>query len=120
MSTALIIDDSKADRQLIASLLQKNGLSVVLAESGEDGLNQISSRKPDIIILDVVLPGRSGFEICREIKSGDHTKDIPVILYSTKGTDVDKFWGMKQGANAYIPKPVDQAELLQTVQKLVT
>lgn len=119
MSTALVIDDSNTDRQLVAKVLQVNGLNVIFAHSGEEALDALEKQKPDIIILDVVLPGRSGFEICRELKSGDKTKNIPVILCSTKGTEMDKFWGMKQGANAYLPKPVDQGELLKTVSQLV-
>jgi chemotaxis family two-component system response regulator PixH len=69
--------------------------------------------------LDVVLPGRSGFEICRELKAEDNTSNIPVIICSTKGTEMDKFWGLKQGADAYITKPIDQDELVKTVNKLL-
>lgn len=80
---------------------------------------KISSQEPDAIILDVVLPGRSGFELCRELKSEAKTSKIPVVICSTKGSEMDKFWGMKQGADAYIAKPIDQQQLLQTVKQLI-
>lgn len=119
MSTALIVDDSNTDRQLVAKFLQTGGLNVIFAQNHEEAMEAVEKQSPDIIILDVVLPGRSGFEICRELKLGDRTKNIPVILCSTKGTEMDKFWGMKQGANAYLPKPLNENELLKTVSQLV-
>ena len=70
--------------------------------------------------MDVVLPGRSGFEICRELKGVDATNQIPIILCSTKDTDMDKFWGKKQGADAYLPKPIDQEELIKMVQQYLS
>jgi chemotaxis family two-component system response regulator PixH len=69
--------------------------------------------------LDVVLPDRSGFEICRELKEDAATQQVPVIMCSTKGTEMDKFWGLKQGADAYLAKPIDQDQLLQAVDQLV-
>ncbi len=119
MPKIFVVDDSATERQIISGCLKASGLTVVTAESGEEALQRISSEKPDVIILDVVLPGRSGFEICRELKSEDSTSKIPVIICSTKGTEMDKFWGMKQGADAYITKPIDQKELVNTVTKLL-
>jgi DNA-binding response OmpR family regulator len=72
-----------------------------------------------VIILDVVLPGRSGFELCRDLKAEAGTSKIPVLICSTKGSEMDKFWGMKQGADAYIAKPVDQEQLLRIVKQLI-
>ena len=119
MSTVLVIDDSTTEMQIIASCLQRGGLSVQTANSGEEALAKISSQKPDVIILDIVLPGRSGFELCRDFKAEAGTSKIPVVLCSTKGSEMDKFWGMKQGADAYITKPIDQETLLQTVKQLI-
>jgi chemotaxis family two-component system response regulator PixH len=99
--------------------LQQAGISVVIATSGEEAIEKISSDKPDLIVLDVVLPGRSGFEICRELKGEEKTNKIPIILCSTKGSEMDKFWGMKQGADAYIPKPIDQDQLIRTAKELI-
>lgn len=119
MSTALVVEDSMTDMQIISRCLQQSGVNVLTANSGEEALAKLSSSKPDIIILDVVLPGCSGFEVCREIKDAAATKQIPVVICSTKGGEMDKFWGMKQGADAYLAKPVDQDEFVRTVKKLI-
>lgn len=119
MGNVLVVDDSLTERKILTAHLEGEGLSVIFSTSGEDALEKIKSETPDLIVLDVVLPGRSGFEVCRELKSNDETKGIPIILCSTKGSEMDKFWGMKQGANAYIPKPVDKEELIKTVTNLI-
>ena len=119
MNTALVIDDSLTEMEVITSCLRRGGLNVETASSGEEALVKISSQRPDVIVLDVVLPGRSGFELCRELKSEAGTSAIPVVLCSTKGSEMDKFWGMKQGADAYISKPVDQEELVRTINQLL-
>lgn len=119
MGTALVVDDSSTERQIISSCLQKEGINVLIATSGEEALEKIKDTRPDVIVLDVVLPGRSGFEICRELKAETSTRSIPVIICSTKGSEMDKFWGMKQGADAYIAKPIDQEEFLRTVKQLI-
>ncbi|MGK7895980.1 MAG: response regulator transcription factor [Xenococcus sp. (in: cyanobacteria)] len=119
MGQALIVDDSATERAILINCLQEIGIDVLTAATGEEALEKIANTHPDLILLDVILPGRSGFEICRELKGSEATNKIPIILCSTKGTDMDKFWGKKQGADAYLPKPVDQEELLQTVQQLI-
>lgn len=119
MSTALVVEDSLTDMQILIRCLQQGGINVLTANSGEEALTKISIQKPDIIILDVVLPGCSGFEICREIKEAAATSNIPVIICSTKNGEMDKFWGMKQGANAYISKPIDQEDFVSTVKRLI-
>jgi chemotaxis family two-component system response regulator PixH len=120
MGTALIVDDSVTEREILSNCLQKAGFTVLTAMSGEEALEKLTngSYKPDVIILDVVLPGQSGFEVCRTLKAEAVTQKIPIVLCSTKGTDMDKFWGKKQGADEYLSKPVDQEELIQTVKKL--
>ena len=119
MGNALIVDDSATERAILSSCLQEIGINVSIAASGEEALKKIAETRPDVIVLDIVLPGRSGFEICRELKGAENTNNIPIILCSTKGTNMDKFWGKKQGADAYIPKPIDQEELVKTVKKLI-
>lgn len=119
MGSALIVDDSSTERKILTSYLQELGISVSVAESGEEALEKISGSMPDLVVLDVVLPGKSGFEVCREIKAGANTGKIPIIICSTKGSEMDKFWGMKQGADAYISKPVDKDEFLSAVKKLM-
>ena len=119
MGHALIVDDCATERAILASCLQEIGIDVSIATSGEEALEKIKQINPDLILLDVVLPGRSGFEICRQLKGTEDTNKIPIIICSTKGTEMDKFWGKKQGADAYIPKPIDQEELVRTVQQLI-
>ena len=118
MGYTLIVDDSATERSIITSCLKNVGIETSVALSGEEALEKIQQNSPDLIVLDVVLPGRSGFEICRELKGSENTSEIPIILCSTKGTEMDKFWGMKQGADAYIPKPIDQEELVRKVKEL--
>lgn len=119
MGYTLIVDDSATERSIIAGCLKQVGIEISVALSGEEALEKIEQQSPDLIVLDVVLPGRSGFEICRQLKGSEHTNRIPIILCSTKGTEMDKFWGMKQGADAYIPKPIDQEELVRKVKELI-
>ena len=119
MGNALVVDDSATERAILTSCLEQMGINVLIAKTGEEALEKISDTNPDLIILDIVLPGLSGFEICRELKGADNTNKIPIILCSTKDTDMDKFWGKKQGADAYIPKPIDQDELVKVVKELL-
>jgi two-component system, chemotaxis family, response regulator PixH len=120
MATALIVEDVQTDLMIMTSYLESLGWKVISAMNGEDALTYLSSNKPDIVFLDVVLPGRSGFEICRVIKSQSDTQKIPVVMCSTKNTDMDRFWGLKQGADLYLSKPVSRHEFIDVLQKLVT
>lgn len=119
MGSALVIDDSLTERSIISDFCQKLGISVTTATSGEEALEKLNQMSPDVIVLDIVLPGRSGFEICRELKDKETTKGIPVILCSTKATDMDKFWGKRQGADAYITKPINQEEFNTVIKQFV-
>jgi two-component system, chemotaxis family, response regulator PixH len=118
MTNVLVVEDSQTDQGLMLGYLNKAGFVAKAVGSGEEAQAQIALQKPDLIILDVILPGQSGFEICRELKKDAATKQIPVIICSTKGTDVDRTWGTMLGANAYLQKPVDPDELMSTIQKL--
>jgi two-component system, chemotaxis family, response regulator PixH len=119
ISTALIVEDVQTDLMILTSYLETLGWRVIAAMNGEEALNYLSSNKPDIVFLDVVLPGRSGFEICRTIKSQIDTQKIPVVMCSTKNTDMDRFWGLKQGADLYLTKPVNHRDFVEVIQKLV-
>lgn len=120
MGIALIIDDSSTEREILSSCLRQAGFTVFTANSGEEALEKLGNGtyQPNLIVLDVVLPGKSGFEICRVLKAQTETASIPVILCSTKGTDMDQFWGKKQGADEYLPKPVDQDQLIKFAKQL--
>ncbi|MEA5508967.1 response regulator [Crocosphaera sp. UHCC 0190] len=119
MRTILVADDSTAQRELIAGLLIENGFSVTTAINGAEALEKLASLSPDLIILDVVMPKLNGYQTCRSIKTDPKTEHIPVILCSTKSTQVDHYWGLKQGADAYIVKPFPASELLGTVKQLL-
>jgi len=119
MSTALIVEDVQTDLMILTDYLETIGWRVITAINGEEALNYLSSNKPDIVFLDVVLPGRSGFEICRTIKSQVDTQKIPVVMCSTKNTDMDRFWGLKQGADLYLTKPVNRHDFIEVIHKLV-
>lgn len=117
--TALVVEDSLTDMQILIGCLQQGGITVFAAQSGEEAFLAVARQRPDVIILDVVLPGCSGFEVCRELKSNDETSNIPIVICSTKGGEMDKFWGMKQGADAYLTKPIDQEEFVRTIRQLI-
>ncbi len=119
MGSVLVVEDSATERKILSSYLQELGVTVATAETGEEALEKIHASRPDLIVLDVVLPGKSGFEVCRELKSNEETSKIPIIICSTKGSEMDKFWGMKQGADAYIAKPVNKEEFQDAVKKLL-
>jgi two-component system, chemotaxis family, response regulator PixH len=119
MGTALVVEDSLTDIQILVGCLRQSGIDVLIAQSGEDAITTMAQQRPDVIVLDVVLPGRSGFQVCRQLKGDPNTRDIPVIMCSTKDTEMDKFWGLKQGADAYLTKPIDQVEFIDTIQRLI-
>ncbi len=112
------MDDSATERQLTMNALKPLNCRVASAASGEEALQQIQSKRPDLIILDVVMPGTNGFQLCRQLKNGAETKDIKVILLTSKNQQADKFWGMKQGADSYMTKPFTDEELVQSVTAL--
>lgn len=121
MSTVLVVEDSLTQRQMISDLLKDSGLntSVISVSDGVEALARIDNQSPDLVVLDIVMPRMNGYEVCREIKTNPKTQDIPVILCSSKGEDFDRYWGMKQGADAYIAKPFEPTELIGTIKQLL-
>jgi two-component system, chemotaxis family, response regulator PixH len=119
MKTVLVVEDGLTDMEIISGYLQQAGYSVMSAKTSEEAQDKIGVTKPDVIFLDVILPGKSGYEICREIKSNPDTSQIPVVFCSTKNTNVDKIWGDMLGAEAYLSKPIDKEELVMTLQRLI-
>jgi twitching motility two-component system response regulator PilH len=116
MSKIVVVDDSYAELQLIESYL-KSAHHTVFSFSTAVGLeDKIAEAKPDLIVLDVVMPGRNGFQVCRDLKSDMRFKNIPVVLCTSKGQESDKFWGQQQGANGHVVKPFKSEDLLQAVK----
>lgn len=119
MSTVLIVDDSQTLRQMLSELLLSSGLKVIEATNGIEAKQQIQTSAPDLVITDLIMPGMNGYELCRWIKNEPATQRIPVLICSTKSEEFDRYWGMKQGADAYITKPFHPPELLKTVKQLL-
>jgi twitching motility two-component system response regulator PilH len=114
----LVVDDSPTDLRHLSDLLSKSGYKVSTATSAEEALAKVKSQKPDLVLMDVVMPGQNGFQATRTLASDEATKHIPVIIVSTKGQETDKIWGMRQGARDYVVKPVKQADLLAKIAAL--
>ena len=114
----LVVDDSPTDRQYMIETLKGKGFQIVTAENGEDAITKAKSELPDLILMDVVMPGLNGYQATRQITRDDATKHIPVIMCTSKGADTDKIWGMRQGANDYLVKPVDPQALLAKIAQL--
>ncbi|NJM45042.1 MAG: response regulator [Alkalinema sp. RU_4_3] len=119
MATILVVEDTHTQAEIITGTLKKAGFTTIWVGSSEEAKSKLESQTPDAIVMDVVLPGASGFELCRELKDNPATSGIPIVLCSTKDSEMDKFWGMKQGASSYITKPIKEEELLRAVQLLV-
>jgi len=119
MNKILVVDDSLTDRTLIRRILESKNYQVV--ETGESNLvtELVEVEHPDLILLDIILPGTNGYEICRNLKSGSKTKTIPIIFVSARKKTSDLYWGKLQGADDYLTKPVDPAELLTVVEKFL-
>ena len=114
----LVVDDSPTERHVLKALLTSHDYEVITAESGEEGIAKAKSELPDLILMDVVMPGLNGFQATRTLTRDPATKNIPVIVCTTKGQETDKIWGLRQGAQDYLVKPVNGPELLAKIAAL--
>lgn len=114
----LIVDDSPTERYYLTDILVRNGFSVSTAENGEDALAKIKLDKPELILMDVVMPGANGFQVTRAIARDPELAGVPVIICSSKDQETDRIWGMRQGAKDYLVKPVDPEKLLARIAAL--
>ncbi|HKX33412.1 MAG TPA: response regulator [Blastocatellia bacterium] len=115
--TILVIEDSPTQMELVRTALLSGGYRVITAATGDEGLKKARKERPELVLLDVILPGKNGFQICRDLKSSPETKDLPVILLTIRDHASDRFWGMKQGADAYVTKPWKDEELLEAIAR---
>jgi DNA-binding response OmpR family regulator len=113
----LVVDDSPTELKTLAALLVSKGYDVETAVDGEEALEKTATFKPPVVVLDIILPKKNGFQVCRQIKTAPETTGIKVILLSSKSQDSDRFWGIKQGADDYVTKPWAEAEILAAVAK---
>jgi twitching motility two-component system response regulator PilH len=112
----LVVDDSKTELHHLSELLGKRGYTVRTAENGEEALRRLAEDKPDLILMDVVMPGQNGFQLTRTITRDPRFADVPVIMCTSKNQETDKVWGMRQGARDYIVKPVNGDELIAKIK----
>ena len=114
----LVVDDSKTELMFMTDLLQKKGFAVKTAENAEDAFRRLAEEKPDLILMDVVMPGQNGFQLTRAITRDPLYADVPIIMCTSKNQETDRVWGMRQGARDYITKPVDAGELMSKIKAL--
>lgn len=117
MPKILIVDDSETHLYSLSKMLEDDGHEVIAATSGEEGVELAASHKPDLILMDVVMPGMNGYQATRKIQKAEASADIPVIFVTTKDQESDRIWGMRQGAAAYLTKPVDRKVLLSAINE---
>jgi twitching motility two-component system response regulator PilH len=114
----LVVDDSKTELHHISDILGKRGYTVRTAENGEEAMRRLGEEKPDLILMDVVMPGQNGFQLTRAITRDPLYADVPIIMCTSKNQETDRVWGMRQGARDYITKPVDAGELMAKIKAL--
>ena len=119
MSKILIVDDSPTETHVLSTILESNGYQTVTAESGEAGVEVAKKELPDLVLMDVVMPGLNGFQATRQLKKEPTTAHIPVVIVTTKDQETDKIWGMRQGAKDYLTKPVEEGNLINTIQAIL-
>ena len=115
MGTILVVEDTLSEMELLSHYLRESGYAVISTASANDALTMAIEQQPDVIVTDVVMPGMSGFELCRSLKKHPATEKIPIVICSSKNQEIDRLWGMKQGADAYITKPFGREELVRAV-----
>jgi len=114
----LIVDDSKTETLFLTDLLRKNGFLVRSAENADEAFKRLGEDKPDLILMDVVMPGQNGFQLTRAVNRNPEYTHIPIFICTSKNLETDRVWGMRQGARDYITKPVDVAELMVKIKAL--
>jgi twitching motility two-component system response regulator PilH len=114
----MVVDDSPTERFFLQELLSKRGYSIVTAENGEDAVAKAAKELPDLILMDVVMPGLNGFQATRAISKAPETAHIPIFMCTTKDQETDKIWGVRQGAKDYLVKPINADELLEKIKAL--
>jgi twitching motility two-component system response regulator PilH len=115
--TVLLVDDSPTEMKLMRQTLAGKGYNLIAAVDGEEALSKALQLKPDLVLLDIILPKKNGFQVCRQLKTAPETGNIKIILVSSKSQDTDRFWGLKQGADDYLTKPFTEEALMSAVTK---
>ncbi|MGH1396272.1 MAG: response regulator [Trichormus sp.] len=119
VGTILIVEDSPSELELMSHYLQEGGYNVIKASGAKEAIEKALVQKPDVIVTDVVMPGMSGFELCRSLKRNPITAKVPIVICSSKNQAIDRLWAMKQGASDYITKPYTREHLLRAIKSVV-
>lgn len=119
MATILIIDDSPTEANVVKNMLEEGGYNVLWAEAADKGIAIATSQHPDLILMDVVMPGMSGFQATRKLSRSPATQDIPILMLTTKDQETDKIWGIRNGAKKYMVKPPEKEALLREIRELL-
>lgn len=119
MARVLIVDDSPTETYKLTGMLEKNGHAVITAETGEEGVSIAKKEHPDVVLMDIVMPGLNGFQATRQLNKNNETTEIPVIIVTTKDQETDRVWGIRQGAKAYLTKPIDEKLLMETIKEVM-
>jgi twitching motility two-component system response regulator PilH len=119
VATILIIDDSPTDVRVFTTMLERAGHRVDAVNNAEDGIERVRATRPDIVIMDVIMPGMNGFQATRTLTRDPETSSVPIVIITTKSMETDRVWGMRQGAKAFITKPVNEKELLACIDDLL-
>ena len=120
MALVLVVDDSPTDQHVISRALEKHGFETMVASDGEEAISMAESAQPDVILMDVVMPGMNGFQATRQLSKQSETANIPVIIVTTKDQETDKVWAKRQGAKDYIVKPVQEKGLIEHVNMVLS
>ena len=120
MAQVLIVDDSPTEAHVLKGMLEKNGYETEIAQSGTEGIERAKAFKPDLVLMDVVMPGLNGFQATRQLTKDPETADIPVIIVTTKDQETDRVWGLRQGAKDFLTKPVSEQRLMEKVNAVLT
>ena len=120
MARILIVDDSPTETFRFREILTKHGYEVLEATNGADGVTMAQAELPDLVLMDVVMPGMNGFQATRQISKGKDTQHIPVVIVSTKDQGTDRVWGKRQGACDYLTKPIDEQQLIDVIKQLLS
>ena len=118
LGTILIVEDSPSELELMSYYLKESGYNVIKASGAKEALEKALLQNPDVIVTDVVMPGMSGFELCRALKRNPATQKVPIVICSSKNQEIDRLWAMRQGADAYVTKPYTREQLLRAIKSV--
>lgn len=119
MASILIVDDSPTEIHVLKTMLEKNGFTTITASSGEEGIASAKAENPDLILMDVVMPGMNGFQATRALTRNAETAGIPIIIVTTKDQETDRVWGLRQGAKDYLTKPAEEKDLVSKINQIL-